>query len=105
MCGAPRLGLKPPAIWRAVADGWELARRESEPGMAALLRGLFQSQSRPPQPSQALLPLRFPGRSNPSVPRSARLAQQEGVASLFIRDLLGMMVTLMPPLRLVTKNI
>ena len=42
---------------RAVADGWELARRESEPGMAALVRNLFARetvrQSRPPQPSSA----------------------------------------------------
>ena len=41
-----------------LADGWELARRESEPGMAALVRDLFQRevarQSRPPQPSRRL---------------------------------------------------
>ena len=40
---------------RAVADGWDLARRESEPGMAALVRNIFARetvrQSRPPQPS------------------------------------------------------
>ena len=45
----------------------EHARRESEPGMAALVRGLFQreavSQSRPPQPSQAAGPASLPSSS------------------------------------------
>ena len=98
---------------RAVADGWDLARRESEPGMAALVRHLFARetvrQSRPPQPSSApapSLPSSSVARPKPSsfagpVKPKKKPAQQAeakgGVAALFIRDLLGIMVTLMPP--------
>lgn len=100
---------------RAVADGWDLARREREPGMAALVRNLFAReivrQSRPPQPSSGVatsLPSSSVARSRPSSfagpvkPRkqSARprpSGDKGGIASLFIRDLLGIMVTLMPP--------
>ena len=97
---------------RAVADGWDLARREREPGMAALARNLFAReivrQSRPPQPSSGVatsLPSSSVARSRPSSfagpvkpkKQSARPSGDKGgIASLFIRDLLGIMVTLMP---------
>ena len=98
---------------RAVADGWDLARREGEPGMAAPVRHLFARetvrQSRPPQPSSApapSLPSSSVARPKPSsfagpVKPKKKPAQpadaKGGVAALFIRDLLGIMVTLMPP--------
>ena len=98
---------------RAVADGWALARREREPGMAALVRNLFAReivrQSRPPQPSSGVatsLPSSSVARSRPSSfagpvkpkKQSARPSGDKGgIASLFIRDLLGITVTLMPP--------
>ena len=97
---------------RAVADGWDLARRESEPGMAALVRNIFARetvrQSRPPQPSSA--PATSPPASSVARPKPSSFAgpvkpkkpaqpagAKGGVAALFIRDLLGIMVTLMPP--------
>ena len=85
---------------RAVADGWDLARRESEPGMAALVRHLFARetvrQSRPPQPSSAPAPS-LPSSSVARPKPSSFPGPKGGVAALFIRDLLGIMVTLMPP--------
>ena len=99
---------------RAVADGWDLARRESEQGMAALVRNLFERetvrQSRPLLSPPVLrlrhcLRLRWPaqsrlrllGLSGRRSCQHARHGEKGGVASLFIRDLLGIMVTLMPP--------
>ena len=101
---------------RAVADGLDLARWGGEPGMAALVgRGLFACetvcQSRPAQPSSAaVLPTSsstsvarptltsFAGPVRPKcVPDEHPSGARRGVASLFLRDLLGIMVTLMPP--------
>ena len=98
---------------RAVADGWDLARRESEPGMAALVRNLFARetvrQSRPPQPSSTAAtslpsssvarpkPSSFAGPVRPKKLPARPSGEKGGVTSLFIRDLLGIMVTLMPP--------
>ena len=78
--------------------------------MTALVRNLFARaatetvrQSRPLQPSSAaatFLPtssVARPGLSGRRKCRSARLAPREVSASLFTRDLLGIMVALMPP--------
>ena len=98
---------------RAVADGWDLARRESEPGMAALVRNIFARetvrQSRPPQPSSIPAisppstsvarpkPSSFAVPVRPKKPPAQPAGAKGGVAALFLRDLLGIMVTLMPP--------
>ena len=97
------------------AMAWLGLGPEGEPGMAARGRGLFACetvcQPRPAQPSSAavLLTSSSPSVARPTltsfagpvrpkcVPDEHPSGARRGVASLFLRDLLGIMVTLMPP--------
>ena len=94
--------------WRM--GGILLAVRVSQGWLAALVRNLFANetvrQSRPPQPSSTAAtslpsssakPSSFAGPVRPKKLPARPSGEKGGVASLFIRDLLGIMVTLMPP--------